>query len=256
MPDSPLANETALGINVRARAGLPPIKGFIETSFLDWRGYISTVLFLPGCNFACPYCHNYTLVSDPESYLTLDLQDILTRLKPFVGWIDGVVVSGGEPTLHPGLADLLEAIRSTGFKVKLDTNGSRPRVVRELCQAGLVDMVAMDLKAPLDSMAYARAAGRAVEVDRVAATLDYLRSSGISHEIRSTIWPGWHGNQELAAMARAVEGCQTWTLQALNPANAWQRNALGQGEPYSSDDLARMQTNLADAACQSQGCVV
>jgi pyruvate formate lyase activating enzyme len=237
-----------------ARAGLPPIKGFIETSFLDWRGFISAVLFLPGCNFACPYCHNYTLVSDPDSYQTLDLDDILTRLKPFVGWIDGVVVSGGEPTLHPGLGDLLEAIRSIGFKLKLDTNGSHPHVVRELCQDGLVDMVAMDLKAPLDSMAYARATGKAVEVERVASTLDYLRSCGIKHEIRSTIWPAWHGAGELAAMAHALNGCQTWTLQALNPANAWNRDALGEGEPYSSDELARLQSDLADLACHSQGC--
>ncbi|MFH2125790.1 MAG: anaerobic ribonucleoside-triphosphate reductase activating protein [Pseudomonadota bacterium] len=243
-----------MGNNVPARAGLPPIKGFIETSFLDWRGFISAVLFLPGCNFACPYCHNYTLVKDPESYQTLDLEDVLTRLKPFVGWIDGVVVSGGEPTLHVRLGDLLEAIRSIGFKVKLDTNGSRPQVVRELCQAGLVDMVAMDLKAPLDSMTYARAAGRAVEVERVAATLEYLRTSGISHEIRSTIWPGWHGNEELVAMAQTVQGCQAWTLQALNPANAWKPEALGRGEPFSSDDLARLQIELADTACRAAGC--
>jgi pyruvate formate lyase activating enzyme len=251
MLDSSMANEAAKGNYSSPRAGLPPIKGFIETSFLDWRGYISAVVFLPGCNFACPYCHNYTLVSDPDTYLTLDLDDVLTRLKPFVGWIDGVVVSGGEPTLHPGLGDLLETIRTIGFKVKLDTNGSRPRVVRELCQAGLVDMVAMDLKAPLDPTAYARATGKPVEVDRVSATLDYLRNSGISHEIRSTIWPAWHGKDELAAMAQAVAGCQTWTLQALNPANAWNPEALGQGDPYSSDELASLQTELADAACRT-----
>lgn len=258
MPDPSLADEPAKGLEggvPSKSSGLPPIKGFIETSFLDWRGFISAVLFLPGCNFACPYCHNYTLVSDPDSYLTLNLDQILTRLKPFVGWIDGVVVSGGEPTLHPGLGDLLEAIRAIGFKLKLDTNGSRPETVRDVCQAGLVDMVAMDLKAPLDSMAYARATGKAVEVERVATTLDYLRSSGIKHEIRSTIWPDWHGDAELAAMAQTVKGCQAWTLQALNPANAWKREALGQGEPYSSDDLARLQIDLADAACRSGVCI-
>jgi pyruvate formate lyase activating enzyme len=239
-----------------SQVSLPTIKGFIETSFLDWPGYISAVLFLPGCNFACPYCHNFTLVSDPDSYLTLEMEDVISRLKPFVGWIDGVVVSGGEPTLHPGLADLLELIRSTGFKLKLDTNGSRPRVVRELCQAGLVDMVAMDLKAPLDSTACKRATGKPVEVERISETLDYLRSSGIKHQIRSTIWPSWHGAEELAVMAQAVKGCQTWTLQALNPANAWNRDALGEGEPYSSDELSRMQSELADTACQCQGCAV
>ncbi len=234
-------------------AALPPIKGFIETSFLDWRGFISAVLFLPGCNFACPYCHNYTLVSDPDSYLTLDFEDVLARLRPFVGWIDGVVISGGEPTLHPGLGAMMEELRRAGFKVKLDTNGSHPKVVRELCEAGLVDMVAMDLKAPLEPMAYARAAGKPVEVERVRATLDFLRASGLAHEIRSTIWPSWHGPQELAAMAETVRGCQAWTLQALNPSTAWNREALGEGDPFGSDELARLQAGLADTACRPPG---
>jgi len=253
MPEPSLAGAAGRGETSRDPAGPPPIKGFIETSFIDWRGYISAVLFLPGCNFACPYCHNYTLVSDPEAYLTLDLDEVLARLKPFVGWIDGVVVSGGEPTLHPGLTELVESLRSTGFKVKLDTNGSRPETVRDLCQEGLLEMVSMDLKAPLDPLSYARAAGRAVAVERVAATLDYLRSSGMLHEIRSTVWPAWHGPEELKDMAQAVEGCQNWTLQALNPANAWNRLPLGPGEAYTSDELARLQTGLADAACRPPG---
>ncbi len=254
MPDPSPADEPNQGNAPQASVALPPIKGFIETSFLDWRGYISAVLFLPGCNFACPYCHNYTLVRDPDSYQTLDLDDVVTRLKPFVGWIDGVVVSGGEPTLHPRLGDLFEAVRSTGFKTKLDTNGSQPAVVRDLCQDGLVDMVAMDLKAPLEPMAYARAAGKTVDVEPVSATLDYLRSSGLNHEIRSTLWPAWHGQAELTAMAETVQGCQTWTLQALNPANSWKQEALGKGDPYSSDELAQLQTDLADTACCQTGC--
>jgi pyruvate formate lyase activating enzyme len=188
-------------------------------------------------------------VSDPDSYLTQELDDVLARLKPFVGWIDGVVVSGGEPTLHPRLGDLLEMVRGIGFKIKLDTNGSRPQVVKELCHEGLVDMVAMDLKAPLEPMAYARATGKKVDIDKVASTLDYLRSSGINHEIRSTLWPAWHGQSELADMARTVKGCQAWTLQAMNPANAWKQEALGPGEPYSSDELARLQSEVADPAC-------
>lgn len=250
MPDLSPADEPSQEIALSAPTSLPPIKGFIETSFLDWRGYISAVLFLPGCNFSCPYCHNFTLVSDPDSYLTQELDGVLARLKPFVGWIDGVVVSGGEPTLHPRLGDLLEEVRSTGFKIKLDTNGSRPEVVRELCQEGLVDMVAMDLKAPLEPMVYARAAGKKVDVEKVAATLNYLRSGGTSHEIRSTLWPAWHGQSELTDMARAVQGCQTWTLQAMNPVNAWKQEALGPGDPFSSEELARLQTELADAACR------
>ncbi len=229
-----------------APAPLPPIKGFLETSFIDWPGYISAVIFLPGCNFRCPYCHNFTLVSDPDSYQTLELDYVLSRLRPFVGWIDGVVVSGGEPTLHPGLPRLLELIKAEGFAVKLDTNGSRPQVLRRLVEGGLVDMVAMDLKAPLDEFAYGRAAGGAVDLEAVRSSLEYLKACGIAHEFRSTIWPDWHGPRELQVMARELAGARRWTLQALNPETAWNPQALGDGKPYLSEELARLQADLAD----------
>ncbi len=226
--------------------GLPPLKGFIETSFLDWRGLISAVLFLPGCNFACPYCHNYTLVSDPDSLMTLPLDGVLDRLRPFVGWIDGVVVSGGEPTLHPGLERLLGEIKQAGFRVKLDTNGYRPRVLARVVEQGLADMVAMDLKAPLEPLAYRRSCGRAVEVEPVAESLEFLKASGVAHEFRSTVCPAWHGRAELERMAASLEGCQAWTLQAMNPATAWNQEALQGSGVYTAEELARLQAEVAD----------
>jgi pyruvate formate lyase activating enzyme len=228
-------------------AGLPPLKGFIETSFVDWRGAVAAVLFLPGCNLACPYCHNYTLVSDPDSYLTLEVEEVLARLAEFAGWIDGVVVSGGEPTLHPGLGELLALIKEAGFAVKLDTNGLRPAVVQDLCARALVDVVAMDLKAPLEPLAYARAAGRAVDMAALAESIAFLLGGGVAHEFRSTIWPAWHGERELRAMAEVLEGAQAWTLQALNPQTAWNAQALGTGQPYGQEEIARLQRELADA---------
>lgn len=231
-----------------AEAGLPDIKGFLETSFVDWRGRISAVVFLPGCNFACPYCHNHALATEPETYQSWSLAGVLERLRPFVGWIDGVVVSGGEPTLHPGLAELLGRIRAEGFETKLDTNGYRPDALRRLVESGLVDMVAMDLKAPLEPLAYRRAAGRAVDVERIGQSLDYLKNCGVAHEFRSTIIPAWHGPAELSAMARSVDGCQAWTLQAMNPASAWDKPAMPTCGPYTAEELARLQAKLADPA--------
>ncbi|MCB2225351.1 MAG: anaerobic ribonucleoside-triphosphate reductase activating protein [Desulfarculaceae bacterium] len=231
-------------------AGLPPVKGFIETSFLDWRGQIAAVLFLPGCNFACPYCHNFALVSDPDSYLTLPLDGVLDRLKPFVGWIDGVVVSGGEPTLHPGLERLLGEVKQAGFKVKLDSNGYRPEALVRVVEQGLVDMVAMDVKAPLEPLAYRRSCGRAVEVDRVRESLEYLKACGVAHEFRSTICPQWHGPEELGRMAEAVGGCQAWTLQAMNPASAWNEEAVDGVSMYSAEELDELQRTIADPACR------
>lgn len=246
MPDPGKACSGGCPPAVKAAGGLPEIKGFLETSFLDWRGSIASVLFLPGCNFRCPYCHNHQLVSAPESLLSLPADGVLARLRPFAGWIDGVVISGGEPTLHAGLAELCAAIKGLGFAVKLDTNGHRPQVVEDLAARGLVDMVAMDLKAPLEQAAYDRAAGRPVDLGRIRRTRDFLIASGLAHEFRSTIWPAWHGRAELEAMARDLTGARAWTLQALRPESAWDHQALGEGKPYDAQELALLQRELAD----------
>ena len=222
-------------------AGPPPIKGFLDTSFVDWRGRIAAVLFLPGCNFRCPYCHNFTLVSDPDSLLSIPLDEMLDRLSPFVGWIDGVVVSGGEPTLHPGLPWLLASIKEAGFAVKLDTNGSRPGALKQVVEAGLVDMVAMDLKAPLDPMAYRRAAGVAVNLTSLRDSVEFIMSCGLPHEFRSTIWPAWHQPDQLRAMGAELRGAQRWVLQNLNPETAWNKEALGTGKSFAPEELERLQ---------------
>ncbi len=234
-------------------ARLPEIKGFIETSFVDWRGMVAAVLFLPGCNLACPYCHNHQLISDPGGLLSFSLEGVLERLAPFVGWIDGVVVSGGEPTLHPGLADLLAALKGAGFKTKLDTNGLCPGVIEEVAGRGLVDMVAMDVKAPLEELAYGRAAGRPVDLAALERSIAFLIEGGVAHEFRSTLWPAWHGEAELRAMGEVLAGCQAWTLQAVNPATSWRPEAFGGGAPYSQDELARLQRDLADPVIGAPG---
>jgi pyruvate formate lyase activating enzyme len=230
-------------------AELPPIKGFLETSFLDWQGAISAVVFLPGCNFSCPYCHNHAVAAEPDSLMTFPLEDVLARLRPFVGWIDGVVVSGGEPTLHAGLPELLAEFKRAGFGVKLDTNGYRPEALAGLLARGLVDRVAMDVKAPLNEPAYARAAGRPVDVGRVRASLELLRSGDAPYELRTTLWPAWHGERELGDMARELAGARAWTLQAVDPAAAWNPEALGAGRPYTARELARLQAEVAEPAC-------
>ncbi len=231
------------------RNGLPTIKGFIETSFIDWKGMVSSVVFLPGCNFKCPFCHNFNLVKEPDTYQTIPIEQVFGRLAKFRGWIDGVVITGGEPTLHPGLPDLLTAIRQEGFKTKLDTNGNRPQVLHDLIQSGLLDFVAMDLKAPLEPLAYRRAAGCNVDLTRVTKSLDMLINGGMDHEIRSTIWPLWHGEEELRAMAESVRGARLWTLQAMKSENAWNPQALGEGQPYTQEELARLQKDIADPVC-------
>jgi pyruvate formate lyase activating enzyme len=196
------------------------IKGFIETSFLDWPGQVSSVLFLAGCNFRCPFCHNYGLVLNHTEFPSLDWTAIRTRLARFKGWIDGVVVSGGEPTLSPGLTDLIRDIRDLGFMVKLDTNGSRPEVLADLLEQGLLNHVAMDVKGPLDEVSYTRAAGRPGFLDQVNQSLDILTDSGLPYTLRTTVVPDLHSEQDVLRLAGQLKTAPSWKLQKFQPENA------------------------------------
>ena len=196
------------------------IKGFIETSFLDWPGKVASVIFLAGCNFRCPYCHNYGLVLNPEVYPTLEWEPIKKRLSKFLGWVDGVVVTGGEPTLSNGLAGLLRDIKDTGFKVKLDTNGSRPAVLKALFDEDLVDHVAMDVKSPLDDFSYARASGRHGFLSSVLKSLDILEKSGKPYTLRTTVVPGLHTEEDIFRLAGQIREAPEWRLQNFKPDDA------------------------------------
>src|SRR3972149_6795090 len=110
------------------------IKGFSETSFLDWPGKLCSVLFLPYCNFRCPYCHNHPLIFHPERLPSIPLENVLSRLRSFSDWIDGVCLTGGEPTLQGDLPFLIRELRQHGFLIKLDTNGSNPKMLENLIE--------------------------------------------------------------------------------------------------------------------------
>lgn len=231
-----------------AVAGLPPyeIKGFLETSFLDWPGQVAAVIFLGRCNFRCPFCHNHGLVLQPDAFPNFDWTGLKTRLSRFVGWIDGVVVSGGEPTLDPRLAELAREIKGMGFKVKLDTNGSRPEVLRGLWDRGLIDHVAMDVKGPLDEVSYARAAGRPGFLGPVMETLSWLESSAVPYGLRTTVVPGLHTEHDLTLMARQLSQAPEWTLQNFNPENALDP-VLRRTDPWEPDYFQDLQRKAQEA---------
>jgi pyruvate formate lyase activating enzyme len=215
------------------------IKGFLETSFLDWPGMVSSVLFLPGCNFRCPFCHNAGLVTEHDRYPSLPWVDIKQRLCRFRGWIDGVVISGGEPTLSPGLETLIREIKDSGFMVKLDTNGSRPEIIRDLIAKGLIDQVAMDVKAPLNEDSYSRAAGRPGFLGPVSESLQILASMDVSYTLRTTIVPEIHSEDDVLLLARQLQNAPEWTLQNFEPQNALDCS-LRRVTPWDSDHFQKM----------------
>ena len=183
------------------------IVGLQKMTLLDYPGKVGCTVFLEGCNFRCPFCHNSQLLGSSAPAVT-DRSQLLAFLSRRKGLLDGVCVTGGEPTLSPDLPELLREIRAMGFSVKLDTNGSRPQVLRALVEEGLVDYVAMDIKnAP---SRYAATCGTCAPVlAQVEESLRFLVDSGVDYELRTTLVSQLHN-------AAAIEEMGAW-LKEFGP---------------------------------------
>jgi pyruvate formate lyase activating enzyme len=167
-----------------------PVKGFIQTSFLDWPGKLCSILFLSGCGFRCPACHNADLVLKPQDLPDHSLDRILAKIGQRNQWLDGITVTGGEPTINKHLPEFLQTLRATHIAVKLDTNGSNPAMLSELIRKRLVDAVYMDVKAPLNRKDYSTVAGVPVDVRLIKRSIEILRNSDIEAVFRTTAIPG------------------------------------------------------------------
>lgn len=193
------------------------IKGFVAVSLSDWDGKVSSVIFLPGCNMRCPFCYNKNLVLRPEKMPSIAYGDIESYLEKNRNWIDGVVVTGGEPTLEADLPVLCGKIKKMGFGVKVDTNGTNPALVTRLIDGRLVDYVAMDVKAPLAKGEYSEACGVAADnlLERISETIDILLSHAVECEFRTTVVPTLHLMEDVNAICRAIKGCRKFALQTF-----------------------------------------
>jgi pyruvate formate lyase activating enzyme len=232
-----------LAVQHTSHQGSVPIKGFLETSFVDWPGTIASVVFLPFCNFRCPYCHNHDLVTNPESLPDFAPDNILAQLRRFTGWIEGICVTGGEPTLHDSLPALLGQFKERGFQTKLDTNGSNPQMLFFLKERGLIDYVAMDVKAPLSVDLYSRSSGGPVDLSRVVQSIRLLMEGGIPYEFRTTAVPGLHKEEDIYRLARELKGCASLTLQNFSPRNPL-RPELRKVVPYPEELLGEIQERV------------
>jgi len=186
---------------------------------LDWEGMLASTVFLPRCNFRCPFCQNPDLVLHPERLETLTLAELDGFLEDREGWIEGVCITGGEPCLHGDLPSFCSEFKGRGLGVKLDTNGSFPEMLEELFAQDLVDFIAMDIKAPLEPGPYRLASGNEQPdlLDLVGRSIEAIKTSGISHEFRTTVVPLIHGPAEVAAIAEALGGGERLVLQNFSP---------------------------------------
>lgn len=183
------------------------LSGVIKSSLIDFPGLISCVLFVPGCNYDCFYCHNRSLIDGSHIYLTP--QSITDFLRKRAGLLDGVVISGGEPTLQSNLIPFIERLKDMGYQVKLDTNGSRPDVIKELLERKLCDYFAVDYKAPAEQ--YQEICGRRADALQVIETIRLLSDSRIPFEVRTTVIPQL-GTEELKVMAQEIPSVPRYVL--------------------------------------------
>lgn len=189
------------------------ICGWNKTTLLDYPGHIAATLFTGGCNFRCPFCHNAELVLCPGEQEEIREEEIFVFLQKRKGITEGICITGGEPSLQPGLKEFIRRVKTLGYLVKLDTNGYRPDVLWELLGEGLLDYVAMDVKASRKN--YAQAAGlEGLDIAAIEMSMGIIRSSGIAYEFRTTVVKGIHTPEDMEDIGRWLSGCRAFYLQA------------------------------------------
>lgn len=185
-------------------------------SLIDYPGRICAVLFVTGCNFRCPWCHNPELVRGLPPDELLPAVAVLEFLKSRHGKLEGLTITGGEPTLQGrGLLDFAAEVKGLGFPVKIDTNGSRPAVLRELTGQGLVDYIAMDVKGPRER--YPAVAGVPVDMDAIYESIDCVMASGLDYEFRTTLVRSLLTPDDLERTAQRLAGARRYVLQRFVP---------------------------------------
>ena len=186
------------------------ISGLQKTTLLDYPGKVACTVFLSGCNMRCPFCHNASLVlENPQPQMTQE--ELLAFLKKRRGILDGVCVTGGEPTLRPGLPELLRQIKALGFLVKLDTNGTNPKILRAMLDEGLIDYVAMDIKNSPER--YAATCGGAEVLEAVKESAAILMEGSAEYEFRTTCVAPFHDEDAMTQIGKWLSGAKAYYLQ-------------------------------------------
>lgn len=195
------------------------IHGLNTLTLLDYPGKLAATIFLGGCNFRCPFCQNGDLVLRPSGQPVLSREEVLAFLKKRQGLLEGVCITGGEPTLYDGLESLIREIRAMNYSVKLDTNGYRPEILKTLVKKNLINMVAMDIKS--DQKGYAKAAGvEKLNVQKILESVEFLMSDVLPYEFRTTAVRELHDQRTFEGISEWLNGCRTYYLQNYRDSDA------------------------------------
>ena len=188
------------------------IHGFQKTTLLDYPSHLAATVFLGRCNFCCPFCHNSQLVLSPESVETIPADDVIATLAKRAKMLEGVCITGGEPTLNPDLPELMKRIKDLGLHVKLDSNGYKPEVLKELFRDKLIDYAAMDIKGARGH--YAEICGvKSIDISRIEESVNIIAAEAPEYEFRTTYVKGLHKEEDVRDIGRWLAGSHPYYIQ-------------------------------------------
>ncbi len=211
------------------------IKGLQPLTLIDYPGKVACTVFLGGCNFRCPFCYNIDLVLRPKKLHSIPEEEFFNFLKKRKGWLDGVCIGGGEPTIYADLPIFISKIKSLGFLVKLDTNGSNPEMIKRLLRKKLLDYIAMDIKTRLNPKKYSEAVGVKADIEKIKKSITIIKKSKIDYEFRTTCIPKLVSKEDLIAIGKSLRAKrfviqQFENKKTINP-------KFQKIKPYSKEEL-------------------
>ncbi|HKM39765.1 MAG TPA: anaerobic ribonucleoside-triphosphate reductase activating protein [bacterium] len=218
------------------------LKGVERVSLVDYPGQICTSLFYSGCNLRCGFCHNPSLVFNADNLPTIDQEELLGQLYSRCKLVPAVCITGGEPTLDPGLPDLIRRLKELELLVKLDTNGTRPLLLARLLAANMVDYIALDVKAP--KVKYGFVCGRDV-VAKVTESIQLVKEKARNYEFRTTVVPGLLDKDDLIMIGQELAGADKYVLQQFRPSGPLLDPGLEGRQPYPEEFLHEVAAKLA-----------
>ncbi len=224
------------------------IGGLQKLTLIDYPGKIACTVFTVGCNFRCHFCHNPELIdrakfNDGEIIEEKVFFDFLESRR---GLLDGVCVTGGEPTLHGDLPEFLKKIKALGFLVKLDTNGTNPAMLAALISKKLVDCIAMDIKTSLQKDLYEKVTGAAVDMENVKKSVAAIMQSGLEYEFRTTVVPGLHSEDDIISLAKEISGAKKYYLQQFRGGEKIFNQEYKTVKPYPAEFLKDLREKIKD----------
>ena len=191
------------------------IGGIQKLTLLDYPGKVAATIFTVGCNFRCPFCHNAPLVNDINKYSIIDEEEILAFLRKRVGILDGVVITGGEPTLMPDLPEFISRIKAMGYLVKLDTNGTDPDMLQHLINNKMIDYVAMDIKNCLEKYRETSGVDESFDIECIKRSAELLMQGNIDFEFRTTVVKPYHTEEDFDRIGQWLKGEEKFFLQSF-----------------------------------------